>query len=103
MKKRMFIMLICMGILFGGIFAFQIFKSHMIKKAMSSNIAPAVTVSTINATLASWQPRLKAVGSLRAYRGVNVTTEISGLVRSLHFTPGSQAKSGQLLVKLNDD
>jgi membrane fusion protein (multidrug efflux system) len=103
MKKRMFIMLICVGILFGSIFAFQIFKANMIKKAMSANQAPAVSVSSTVAQINSWQPLLKATGSMRAYRGVDVTTEIAGLVRSIEFTPGAQVKSGQLLVKLNDD
>lgn len=103
MKKRMLIMLAAVGLLFGGIFGFQIFKMKMIKKAMSSQKAPAVTVSTAKAGVQPWQPELKAVGTLRAVRGVDVTSEISGLVRTLHFKSGDSAKSGQVLVQLNAD
>jgi len=50
-----------------------------------------------------WQPQIAAVGSLRAVRGVDVTTEIAGMVRSLHFRSGDEVKAGQLLVQLNAD
>jgi membrane fusion protein (multidrug efflux system) len=50
-----------------------------------------------------WQPQLKAAGSLRAVLGVNVTTELAGMVRSIHFTPGSIVKKNDLLVQLDID
>jgi membrane fusion protein (multidrug efflux system) len=46
---------------------------------------------------------VSAVGSLRAVRGVDVTTEVTGLVRSLHFKSGDQVQAGQVLVELNAD
>jgi len=103
MKKRMLIMLAIVGLLFGGIFGFQIFKMQMIKKSMASQQIPPSTVSTIRATVQPWQPELKAVGTLRAVRGVDVTNEITGLVRSIHFKSGETVKSGQILVQLNAD
>jgi len=50
-----------------------------------------------------WQPQLSAVGTLRAVRGVDVTTEVAGLVRSLEFKSGDEVKAGQVLVQLNAD
>jgi len=103
MKKRMIIMLAIVGLLFGGIFGFQIFKMQMIKKSMASQKMPPSTVSTIRAVIQPWQPELKAIGTLRAVRGVDVTTEITGLVRTLHFKSGDTVKAGQILVQLNAD
>jgi membrane fusion protein (multidrug efflux system) len=103
MTRRMIIMLVCVGMLFGAIFGFQFFKSAMIKKAMSSQKAPPVVVTAMKAEYLDWQPKIRAVGSLRAVRGVDVTTEIAGLVRSLHFRPGQDVREGQLLVQLNAD
>jgi membrane fusion protein (multidrug efflux system) len=40
---------------------------------------------------------------LRAIHGVEVTTEVAGLVRSVDFKSGSDARSGQTLVQLNAD
>ncbi len=102
MAKRMVIMLIAVGLLFGGIFGFKVFQATMMKKHMAFQ-APPVTVTTLKAGYQPWQPQLKAVGSLRALRGVDVTSEISGLVRSVHFNSGDDAREGQLLVQLNAD
>jgi membrane fusion protein (multidrug efflux system) len=103
MTKRMIIMLVCVGLLFGAIFGFQLIKSAMIKKVMSSQKAPPVAVTAMKAESQIWQPQIKAVGSLRAVRGVDVTTEIAGLVRTMHFKSGQDVRSGQLLVQLNAD
>jgi membrane fusion protein (multidrug efflux system) len=50
-----------------------------------------------------WQPQLNAVGTLRAVRGVDVTTEVAGLVRSINFKSGDEVKAGQVLAQLNAD
>ena len=103
MKKRMLIMLAAVGLLFGAIFGYKAFQAQMNKRFMASQQMPAVTVSAIKAEFHPWQPQLKAVGSLRAVRGVDVTSEISGLVRTLHFNPGDEVREGHLLVRLNAD
>ncbi len=103
MTRQMIIMLMAVGVVFGIVFGYQAFKAQMIKKFMASNQAPPVTVTTIKAELQPWQPQIKAVGSLRAVRGVDVTSEISGLVRSVNFKSGDEVRAGELLVQLNAD
>jgi membrane fusion protein (multidrug efflux system) len=101
--KRMTIMLICVGLLLAALVGFNLFRAHMIAKFMAANSAPPATVTAITAGYESWQPQLSAVGSLRARRGVDVTTEVAGLVREVAFSSGQEAKAGQILVRLNDD
>lgn len=103
MARKMILMLICLGVLFGAIFGYQIFKSMMMKKYMLKSAQPPVTVSTTKASNQNWQPNIKAVGSLRAVKGVDVTTEIAGLIRSISFAPGTDVKEGAVLLNLNDD
>ncbi|AOY98295.1 efflux transporter periplasmic adaptor subunit [Cupriavidus sp. USMAHM13] len=103
MKKRMAIMLLGVGLLLAALVGFNLFKAYMFKKFMAGNAAPPATVSATRASYQVWQPQLSAVGSLRAVRGVDVTTEIAGLVRQVHFTSGAQARAGQVLVQLNAD
>lgn len=102
-SKPMIIMLICVGLLFGGIFGWQLFKASMVEKYMSNMKAPAVTVSAIEAKYQDWQPKAKAAGTLRAIHGVDVTTEIAGIVSALHFKPGATVKTNDLLIELNAD
>jgi membrane fusion protein (multidrug efflux system) len=103
MLKRVVIMLLAVGLLFGGIFGYHAYKSRMMRKSMAGFQAPPATVTTIRAAYQSWQPQLKSVGSLRALRGVDVTSEISGLVRTVLFKSGADAQEGQVLVQLNAD
>ena len=103
MKKRMIIMLVAVGVLLGGVIGFNLFKGYMIKKFMANSPVPPATVSTLKVDFQPWQPQLVAVGTLRAVRGVDVTTEIAGLVRSVDFKSGDEVKSGQVLTQLNAD
>ncbi|HYA88175.1 MAG TPA: efflux RND transporter periplasmic adaptor subunit [Nitrospirota bacterium] len=102
MARRMIIMIVAVGVVLGGLFGFQAFKASMMKKYMSLRMPP-VAVSAMKAEFQPWQPQVNAVGSLRAVRGVDVTSEISGLVRSLQFSSGENVKEGQVLVELNAD
>jgi len=102
MAKRMIVMLIIVGVLFGGIFGFKVVQARMMKKYMKFQM-PLATVTAIKAELQPWQPQIKAVGSLRAVRGVDVTSEIAGLVRSLEFRSGQTVVADQVLVRLNAD
>jgi membrane fusion protein (multidrug efflux system) len=103
MTKRMLIMLAIVGILLGGIFGYKIFAARMMKKFMAAGQAPPAVVTTTKAESLTWQPQLKAVGSLRAVRGVDVSSEISGIVRAVYFKSGDEVKTGQVLVQLNAD
>lgn len=103
MTQRMLTMLIAVAILFTFIFGLKMIKGYWNWKTMMASQEVGITVSTLNAKYQKWQPHIRAAASLRAVRGVDVTTELAGLVRKIYFTPGTQAKAGQLLVDLNFD
>jgi membrane fusion protein (multidrug efflux system) len=103
MKKRMVIMLVAVGIVLGGLIGYNWFKGYMMQKYMGSGPIPASTVTAMKVDYQQWQPQLSAVGTLRAVRGVDVTSEVAGLVRGIEFKSGDEVKAGQLLVQLNAD
>lgn len=102
MERRMVIMLIGVFLLLGLIFAFNQLKTFMIKQYISGMGMPPQSVSTMVAKADVWQPKLTSVGSVRAYRGVDLSTEIGGLVVNVPVQSGVDVKEGDLLVKLND-
>ncbi|HVV68817.1 MAG TPA: efflux RND transporter periplasmic adaptor subunit [Gammaproteobacteria bacterium] len=102
-KKAMIKMLICVLVIFSLIFVYKAFQSHMTAKFMAAGKSPVVTVSAMQVQYQKWQPYIRASGSLRAVRGVDVTTELAGMVRSILFIPGADVKAGDLLVELNID
>lgn len=103
MRRRLAIVLAIMILLVGAAVGFNMVKAHFIRQAMAKNATLAQTVSTATAEYSEWQPQVQAVGSLRAIHGVEVTTEVAGLVRKVDFTSGSDARAGQTLVQLNAD
>ena len=100
MTKRMIIMLVLVGIVLGGVFGWGIVKGIMIKKYMASMSAPVQTVSTIVATPRQWQPQLEAVGSVRAVKGADISSELPGIIEAIYVDSSSNVKEGTLLIKL---
>ncbi len=103
MTKRMIIMLVLVGVVFGGIFGFEAFKSHMMHKYMSKMGHQVQTVSTVVASKQPWQPTIEAVGSLAAVRGADLSNELPGIVSDIRFKEGEDVKAGTVLLKLNAD
>lgn len=102
LRRRMLIMLavvLLIVLILGGIKALSIYKQVQ----MFSQPKPPVSVAAAQAELREWQQRLPAVGSLKAYQGVELSLEVAGTVKSLHFESGQQVKAGQLLLQLDHD
>ena len=101
MTKRMLIMVgavVVLVALLGGGFALPI------QKIIAASPRPGPqTVTATRVEGLEWQPQVGAVGTMVAVRGVDVTTEIAGLVRSIEFKSGQEVKAGAVLVQLNAD
>jgi membrane fusion protein (multidrug efflux system) len=97
-------MLLGLALLFGAIVAYKLMVKYLTNKAISSSVASrVVTVSVMKVDESTWQNKLPATGSLRAIKGVNVTTELAGMVQKIFFTPGSYVNEKDVLVQLNAD
>ena len=103
MKLRMIIMLIAVFLLVGGIVGYNMLQAAMLKKYASMGGIPPATVSTMKVRSEDWQDSVSAVGSLRAVRGVDLSTEIAGLVRRVNFVNGADVGPGVVLIELNAD
>ena len=103
LRRRLIIVVIAAGLLLAAIVIFNIWKANFVANLRKKISAPPQTVSAAKVKFTEWQPEVSAVGSMRAVRGVDVTTEVTGLVRALHFKSGEEGKAGQVLVELNAD
>jgi membrane fusion protein (multidrug efflux system) len=83
--------------IFGG-------KVSLIMASMASMAPPPPpTVSTQKVSLEEWNSQLESVGSLRAVRGVELSSESAGVVRAVRFHSGDLVAAGAPLVELNGD
>lgn len=102
MKKRMTIMIIVLAVIFGGIIVFNLIKSIMIKHFFANYEPPAVSISAVTAVRKNWHPHIDAVGNFVAMNGVDVNSETSGKVVTIHFESGQYLQKNQSLIDIDD-
>ncbi|MGE4352335.1 MAG: efflux RND transporter periplasmic adaptor subunit, partial [Bdellovibrionales bacterium] len=101
MIKRMIIMLVLCGLVFGGVFGYKMYGAKMMMAQMALMGDTAQTVSTIVAEPTAWQDDLKAVGSLRAAKGADIAPEVAGTVKNIFMESGQDVTEGMVLAQLD--
>jgi membrane fusion protein (multidrug efflux system) len=61
-----------------------------------------VTVAAQPAEPLTWRAYLSGVGDLTAVQGVEVTSEVAGIITAIAFQPGQEVETGALLIQLDD-
>jgi membrane fusion protein, multidrug efflux system len=102
MIKRMIIMLVLLAVVAAGFAAYKMHAMHEGMKQMAAGFAPP-SVSTVKAESKEWQPRLSAIGTLRAINGADLSSEIAGIVDNIQFESGSDVDKGAILIQLRAD
>ncbi|MFB9269740.1 efflux RND transporter periplasmic adaptor subunit [Bradyrhizobium erythrophlei] len=98
----MAIMLAAVGLAFAAVFGFEAFRARTVQKSIAGLRNPPQAVSAITAGTQQWRDRLEAVGSTRAGKGVDLSPQVSGIVKAIHFQSGENVEQGTLLVELED-
>lgn len=101
MLKRLLVLLVVLGSLFGGIFGWKQHKAELSRAAVASMKPPAATVASTAVSTENWQSSVPAVGTLSAIQGVEVSSEVAGIIDSIGFDSGASLKQGALLVQLD--
>ena len=97
---------IVLGLLLAVVFFLGFLKYRQVQAmiALSPSFAPpppAVTTAVVHSV--SWQPTVRAIGSLEAVQGVTVAADLPGVVKEILFESGKPAKAGDILVRLVTD
>ena len=101
MTKRMLIMIGVVLVVFtliGLIFYLRVQKMMKLHAAM---VPPPAAVTTVVVEPRTWQPVLRRTGWLKANNGVQVSTDLAGIVSEIAFESGKPVKKGALLIKLD--
>jgi membrane fusion protein, multidrug efflux system len=105
MIKPLLIMILLVAVVLGGIFGWQAFLASFTKKFMAAAATAPQTVSTAVVAKTLWQQHTRAVGTLRAVRGADLSAQASGVVDKIDFESGNEVPAGKVLLRLkpNDD
>lgn len=93
------ILLVIVGVV-AGVKALQI--RHLIVSGDKGG-PPPETVSSVEVVTDRWEHTVETVGSIRAVRGADLSTESSGVITRLLFENGAEVEEGDLLVELDAD
>src|SRR3954467_10817513 len=91
-----------LAVLVGGLVWFNYFRGQMIKQFFANNKTPPVAVSAAEAKSEVVPNLLTAVGGLAAVHQVDVTSDVSGRITEIMFTPGTHVEAGTPLVQMFD-
>ncbi len=102
MIKRLFIAIVILAVFLGGLAYFQlVFKPQMIKGFLAKQTPPPATITAEAAQSREWVLRLPAIGTLIASQGVDVASQVAGIVTALGFESGQDVPQGDKLVQLD--
>lgn len=102
MIKRFLIAIVLLALLGGGVVGFNMFRDQAIENFFANMPVATVTVSTVTTEEATWTPSIDTIGTVSASRGVDLTVEVTGIVRELDFSANQKVEQGQVLVQLDD-
>jgi membrane fusion protein (multidrug efflux system) len=101
MAKRMFVVLLLMAALVGGL---GFVKYRQVESAIAAGASfqiPPTTVSTVIAKRETWPSTLSVIGTAAAIQGVTVSADLPGTVEKIHFESGQTVHVGDILVELD--
>lgn len=103
MTKRMIIMLILAGVVFGAVFGMKWFGNKMMVDYIETMPIPPVTISTTTGKSFTWENQVEAIGNLVPVQGADISTDVGGIITELHFESGDRVEKGAPLVTLDSD
>jgi multidrug efflux system membrane fusion protein len=90
------------ALVLGGLYGFNTFRAHAIANFFASNKPPAAEVSAVVAQTETVPHFAPGIGSLAAVQQVTISPEVGGRVVAIMFKSGTEIKSGDPLVQIND-
>jgi membrane fusion protein (multidrug efflux system) len=101
MRKRMLWMLAVVIVFLAVIGSVKYFQIRTAMAQQGSFQPPPEAVTTAIARPEQWDTALKAIGTVVAVNGVNVSADLPGLVEQISFTSGQHVQKGDVLVRLD--
>ncbi len=81
---------------------FNFFRTKMIGEFFAHMQAPAVVVSATKVQPTTWKPEIRAIGTLAAVQGADISSQLAGVVKSIDFAANDRVEEGKLLVQIDD-
>lgn len=99
-NKKALILFIAIALL-ASIFGYKLLQSAYSSLTKGSGGPPPVTVSATTVQTTTSKPYLQSVVELQAVNGVNLATQVSGIVNKIYFQSGQMIQTGQPIISMD--
>ncbi len=96
-----FVLLVLSGLIGGLSYFHFVLKPEAIRKTISQMGAPPATVAVAEAEAASWVPHINAIGTFRPVQGIDVASQVGGIVDAIHFDSSQEVAKGAPLIEID--
>jgi len=98
-------MLIMLGVVALVVLALAAYKGLAIYREIQQFAVPQppISVNAAQAVAQPWQSRLPAIGTLKAFQGIDLTVEVAGTARDVLFQSGEKVRLGQPLIQMDSE
>jgi membrane fusion protein (multidrug efflux system) len=100
MSKRSLVSIVVSTLILAAIGGYYYWQSIQ-QPMMGMGGPPPSVVADTRVIQEDWQPALKSIGSLDAVNGINVSTEVNGIVSEVVFKSGQPVDKDQVLIRLD--
>lgn len=97
MKLRVLILLSLLSIV---VFFFLVYSKK--NQPLPNDSGKSITVETTKVVEKIYADEFETLGSLSSRDNIEISSELSGQIASIHFRPGANVKKGTLLIQLNN-
>lgn len=102
MGIRFFVTAILAALFLGALVWFNfIFKPKMIHDILSSQVPPPATITAEPSKKETWVERLPSIGTLISSHGVDIASQVAGIVTGVYAESGAFVQRGGKLVQLD--
>src|SRR3990167_5229541 len=101
MKTPMSKMLMIVSIFFVVVFGIYGVKKLVFMWFMANYTPPPITISATKTTTKTWESFVSAVSTLTAINGVDLSSDVSGIVKEIRFNSGQLIKKGDVVILLD--
>ena len=97
------ILVVLVLLLIAGALGYKKYLQIQEQIAFGSAPVPPTSVTVATVKPDEWQNRLKAIGTLVASQGIDITSEVTGIIKKLNFESGQTIEKDNLLLSLNNE
>jgi membrane fusion protein (multidrug efflux system) len=102
MILRFFLVGIALVIVVGALVGMNVMRDQGVAAFFAGQQMPPVPISAAKAEAKTWTDYLEGIGTVSAVEGIEVASEVAGMVKSIDFKANDTVQAGQRLVQLDD-